>query len=187
MEDVGERPAEGQDPVPALLGMSLGEWVQRMRVAFEDADAAAEDMLRSPRKQSLGHVQHKRLYRGAAKQLRALLAAPPHAKVPLPEAPDSIETVPTPLPDRDLLPAEFNPLPEPLRGALRVSFEQRRLMAPADRARVKLLYYFQYALPWGARGRHAEEIDGLVRDLLDAAVIEMRTVLRADQVAAAVA
>jgi hypothetical protein len=45
------------------------------RVAFDDADAVTCDLLRKKRRRALGHVQHKKLYRGARAKLRRILDA----------------------------------------------------------------------------------------------------------------
>jgi hypothetical protein len=45
------------------------------RVAFDDADAVACDLLRKKRRRALGHVQHKKLYRDARRKLVQILDA----------------------------------------------------------------------------------------------------------------
>jgi len=40
-----------------------------LRVAFDDADAVAEDMLASPRRRELGPALHRRNYREAKRKL----------------------------------------------------------------------------------------------------------------------
>ena len=52
------------------------------RVAFDDADAVASDLLRKKRRRALGHLQHKKLYRDARRKLVHILdelLGPPHA------------------------------------------------------------------------------------------------------------
>ena len=49
-------------------------WVIDMRVTFDDAAGVTEDMLRRERSRSLGHAEHRRLYREAKAKIAQLLA-----------------------------------------------------------------------------------------------------------------
>ncbi len=48
-------------------------WLVGLRLAFDDADGAALDMLRPPRSRHLGPRQHRRLYREARAQILSAL------------------------------------------------------------------------------------------------------------------
>ena len=45
-----------------------------LRVALDDADAVALDMLRAPRRRNLGPAEHRRLYHEARGKLARILA-----------------------------------------------------------------------------------------------------------------
>ena len=59
-------------------------WVADLRVACDDAAGVTEDMLPRGRSRSLGHVEHRRLYREAKAKLAQLLdfADPPGGTEP---------------------------------------------------------------------------------------------------------
>jgi hypothetical protein len=63
---------------------ALRAWVVDLRVAFDDAAGVTEDMLRRERSRSLGHAEHRRLYREAKKTIAQLLdhADPPGSPEP---------------------------------------------------------------------------------------------------------
>lgn len=52
-----------------------GSLLADLRVALDDADAVALDMLRAPRRRNLGPREHRRLYREARSKLTRILAA----------------------------------------------------------------------------------------------------------------
>jgi hypothetical protein len=149
------------------------EWMKHLRTAFEDAHAAAEDMLLPPGERELGRAQHRKLYRDAAKQVFSLLDHPPDEgpEQAAPAAPDDADPaqVPEPIaPDTSpCMRAPHHPL---VRAALDTTYEQRRRLPPLDRARQRVLCFF--ARTWGApvRGTVAEEIDAIVPDVVAASV-----------------
>jgi hypothetical protein len=49
-------------------------WLDALETAWSDADEAARDMLRPPRRRRLGPHLHRKLYRAAAKSVASLLA-----------------------------------------------------------------------------------------------------------------
>lgn len=53
---------------------ALRAWFVDMRVALDDANGVALDLLRKPRRRDLGHREHARLHREAREKLVALLA-----------------------------------------------------------------------------------------------------------------
>jgi hypothetical protein len=63
-------------------GWSISLWLAGLRESFDDADGAALDMLRPPRKRELGPKIHARTYRAARKQI---LDALDYATAPEPD------------------------------------------------------------------------------------------------------
>jgi hypothetical protein len=59
--------------------VAVRAWIVDLRVAFDDAAGVTQDVLRPERRRSLGHVEHRRLYREAAQKIAHLLdyADPP--------------------------------------------------------------------------------------------------------------
>ena len=53
------------------------DWMTHLRVAIDDVEAVAIDMLRKPSARQLGPSKHRELYRDAASKLAFLLANPP--------------------------------------------------------------------------------------------------------------
>jgi hypothetical protein len=157
------------------------EWMKHLRTAFEDAHAAAEDMLRPPRKRGLGPRQHRKLYRGAAKQIRSLLDHPPDdaPEDDAPAPPDGADPAQVPVPIvPDTSPCMRAPHHPLVRAALDTTYAQRCGLPPLDRARQRVLCFF--ARTWGApvRGTVAEEINAIVPDIVAAAVEAVRAELR---------
>jgi hypothetical protein len=62
--------------------MKRAEWLDRLRRAWDDADAVGQDMLRPPRERNLGPVKHRELYAPAADAIEWLLAHPPDDGAP---------------------------------------------------------------------------------------------------------
>lgn len=63
---------------------AVREWIAWLRVAFDDAAGVTEDALRPLRKRDLGHVEHRRIFTAAKKQIADLLdyADPPAPTTP---------------------------------------------------------------------------------------------------------
>lgn len=61
---------------------AVSRWLLALRVAVDDADEVARDLLRPSRKRSLGPRLHRSLYTDAVRSIRTLLAyaepAPPN-------------------------------------------------------------------------------------------------------------
>jgi hypothetical protein len=158
-----------------------------LRTAVEDANAAAEDMLRKPRRRGLGPRQHRKLYRGAAKQVLSLLdhppdegpegAAPSPPDAPAPATPAAAAAEPDV--DMSLMPRDTTWRSDPLvRAALGTTFAKRKSLPPLTRARQKILWAFVHTFRGPVRGVLAEEIDGIASDIVAAAVEAVRAELR---------
>jgi hypothetical protein len=52
----------------------VADWLEGLRVSFEDLDGAASDMLEPPRRRRLGPKLHAENYRAARAQIRTALA-----------------------------------------------------------------------------------------------------------------
>jgi hypothetical protein len=159
--------------------VNAAEWLTCLRVAVDDADAAARDMLRAPRRRGLGPRQHRKLYRGAAKQIRSLLDHPPFeapegAAPATPAAPEPATPAAAAAAsdvDTCLMPRDTTWRSDPLvRAALDTTFAKRRNLPPLARARQKILWSFIHTFRGPVRGVLAEEIDGIAPDIVDAAV-----------------
>jgi hypothetical protein len=63
---------------------AMRAWFVDLRVAFDDATAVTEDLLRRKRRRTLGHTEHRRLHREAKKTITHLLdyAYPPSGGEP---------------------------------------------------------------------------------------------------------
>jgi hypothetical protein len=53
------------------------DWLMRLRIAWHDADEVSGDMLRRPRRRSLGPALHRKRYAEAAERIEKLIAKPP--------------------------------------------------------------------------------------------------------------
>lgn len=75
--------------------MTRAEWLERLRTAWDDADAVARDLLRAPDARELGPVMHRDIYEGAAGDVAYLLDNPPDEdEAPLEPDPDATPTEP---------------------------------------------------------------------------------------------
>ena len=63
--------------------IAVSQWLAGLRLSFNDADAAALDMLRPPRERELGPALHAEHYNAARAQILKALA---YAGAPEPEA-----------------------------------------------------------------------------------------------------
>jgi hypothetical protein len=78
------RTRKGDDRLDFTDPAALRAWLVEVRVAVDDANGVALDLLQKPRRRALGHREHARLHREAREKLAALLdfADPPQGGGP---------------------------------------------------------------------------------------------------------